>query len=532
MRINHNIAALNTYRQLNSAAAGQAKSMEKLSSGLRINRAGDDAAGLAISEKMRGQIRGLDMAARNSQDGISMIQTAEGALNETHDILQRMKELATQAANSTNTNDDREKIQEEISQLSSEINRIGNTTEFNTKKVLNGNVGGGSINANATTAKLSGGANAEQAQYKITVDGASTDGQTVEFDGVKFEFHDTSGSIVSGNVHAGTTAGSTAASNTLNLFEAMRNSTLNTNWDITMNEDGEILATAKKGQSKDGVAGNSTGAASFTGVTGTSSQEVTGVDAIKAEGEITFNGKPENGSYIKIGDQTIAFFDSSKQNQAAIAQKFVDEGSVSPDAFVDTHNKNLATILEDLQTEVGNGGTAEITSTTDFSVRIKATTAGEGLEVSGTGNFADTSVHNALAGVGSDAIKLQVGANANQSFSVDISDMRSVALGITGTTGDVQAGGVTGAKYTATGNVTDGTSNSKDEYALDVMSHESATAAITVIDNAINEVSKERAKLGSFQNRLDHTINNLNTSSENLTAAESRIRDVDYALAA
>ena len=138
MRINHNIAALNTYRQLSSNQGVGAKSLEKLSSGLRINRAGDDAAGLAISEKMRGQIRGLDQASRNSQDGISMIQTSEGALAETQSILQRMKELATQAANGTNTDSDRAEIQKEINQLSSEINRIGNTTEFNTQKLLKG----------------------------------------------------------------------------------------------------------------------------------------------------------------------------------------------------------------------------------------------------------------------------------------------------------------------------------------------------------------------------------------------------------
>ena len=117
MRINHNIAALNTHRQLNSATTAQSKSMEKLSSGLRINQAGDDAAGLAISEKMRGQIRGLDQASKNAQDGISMIQTAEGALNETHDILQRMRELAVQSSNDTNTADDREEIQKEIESI-------------------------------------------------------------------------------------------------------------------------------------------------------------------------------------------------------------------------------------------------------------------------------------------------------------------------------------------------------------------------------------------------------------------------------
>jgi flagellin len=142
MRINHNIAALNTYRQLGAANNGQMKSMEKLSSGLRINRAGDDAAGLAISEKMRGQIRGLEMASKNSQDGISLIQTAEGALNETHSILQRMRELAVQSANDTNNTDDRTALQNEMDQLAKEIDRISNNTQFNTKNLLNGSFSG------------------------------------------------------------------------------------------------------------------------------------------------------------------------------------------------------------------------------------------------------------------------------------------------------------------------------------------------------------------------------------------------------
>jgi flagellin len=169
MRINHNIAALNTYRQLNSASNAQSKSMEKLSSGLRINRAGDDAAGLAISEKMRGQVRGLDQASRNSQDAISMIQTAEGALNETHDILQRMRELSVQASNDTNTQDDRGEIQKEINQLTEEINRIGNNTEFNTKKLINGDATG------AGTA----GVTQESVSFDFAAMAADTDGSTV-----------------------------------------------------------------------------------------------------------------------------------------------------------------------------------------------------------------------------------------------------------------------------------------------------------------------------------------------------------------
>ncbi|AND42221.1 flagellin [Cytobacillus oceanisediminis] len=138
MRINHNIAALNTYRQLNSASGAQSKSMEKLSSGLRINNAADDAAGLAISEKMRGQIRGLDMAAKNAQDGISLIQTSEGALNETHSVLQRMRELAVQSANDTNTDTDRGELQKELNELIDEVDRIAGQTQFNTKTLMDG----------------------------------------------------------------------------------------------------------------------------------------------------------------------------------------------------------------------------------------------------------------------------------------------------------------------------------------------------------------------------------------------------------
>ncbi len=142
MRINNNISAVNSYRNLTSVNERVDKSMEKLSSGLRINRAADDAAGLAISEKMRGQIRGLTMATKNSQDGISLIQTAEGALNESHAILQRMRELAVQSSNDTNTKEDREKLQLEINQLRQELDRISTSTEFNTRKLLTGEYDG------------------------------------------------------------------------------------------------------------------------------------------------------------------------------------------------------------------------------------------------------------------------------------------------------------------------------------------------------------------------------------------------------
>lgn len=154
MRINNNMMAMNTHRQLGISTNNGSKSMEKLSSGHRINRAGDDAAGLAISEKMRGQIRGLNQASRNSQDGISMIQTAEGALTEVHAMAQRMRELAVQANNDTNTNDDLGELQKEFNQLKEEITRVGNKTEFNTKNLLNGSLGSQAADGSTTIADL------------------------------------------------------------------------------------------------------------------------------------------------------------------------------------------------------------------------------------------------------------------------------------------------------------------------------------------------------------------------------------------
>ncbi len=170
MRINNNLMAMNTHRQLGVSTAQGAKSMEKLSSGYRINRAGDDAAGLSISEKMRGQIKGLVQASRNAQDGISMIQTAEGALNEVHSILQRMRELAVQASNDTNVSVDRGAIGSELTQLGAEITRIKDNTEFNTRKLLDGS---------ADTVTIQVGANCGQAM-ELNFDGTGIDLTAVE----------------------------------------------------------------------------------------------------------------------------------------------------------------------------------------------------------------------------------------------------------------------------------------------------------------------------------------------------------------
>lgn len=214
MRINSNIAALNTYRQLNSASQAQGKSMEKLSSGLRINRAGDDAAGLAISEKMRGQIRGLDQASSNSQDAISLIQTAEGALNETHSILQRMRELSVQSATDTNTAQDRTNIQDEMTQLTKEIDRIAGSTQFNTKNLLDGSMGSAVntavANINSNTALKSGSAAVTAASTLVSLQDTNnnslgitaTDVISVSYvkDGTTTSFNVTAGALTVGDL--------------------------------------------------------------------------------------------------------------------------------------------------------------------------------------------------------------------------------------------------------------------------------------------------------------------------------------------
>jgi flagellin len=354
MRINHNIAALNTYRQLNSASTAQSKSMEKLSSGLRINRAGDDAAGLAISEKMRGQIRGLEMGSKNAQDGISLIQTAEGALNETHSILQRMRELAVQSSNDTNTDADRGELQKEINQLTEEMDRIADTTEFNTKKLLNGDL----------------------------------KGVTEELGNVNFD--NQGDSALFSNVAATTAAVAgtpgTEANETINVkvtdYDAA-GGTFSLEW------------TAQDGQTN----------------------TITGVAAAG-------------------GDQTIA---------------------TSSGSYVLT---------------VGAIGVEDIGKETTFTSRASVE------------EYADSS------------LSFQIGANSSQTMSVGISDMSSSALNVSG---------------------------------IDVTSAGSAEASISAINSAIEKVSGERSKLGAYQNRLEHTINNLGTSAENLTAAESRVRDVDMA---
>jgi flagellin len=538
MRINHNIAALNTYRQLNTASTNQSKSMEKLSSGLRINRAGDDAAGLAISEKMRGQIRGLDQASKNSQDGISMIQTAEGALNETHDILQRMRELATQAANDTNVGSDRTEIQKEINQLSSEINRIGNTTEFNTKSLLKGD---GKTNLTATglaniSGNLTNGAekSTTEATQTVTLSAAAVAADTAKFtlNGVQltatFTASGSNGGVAGDNKGYGVTAttanvaldasadATNGAAGLRDAFQKMidANDTLRGNYKVT-GTGADITISAVKGGAFEGAAGNMAAFAKTGTGMGTAAAVAnagTTTNAVQSSKTLDFSSvdtvaeaKDMVGKGLTINGTQIEFYNAN--DGAYTGNALGVDISDAIEASAGSNDEALAKAIAD-QVKIDGVTLTQSTNT----VVVKAATAGK----------AGDSISIADGGVQDDfKATFQVGANKDQSFTIDIKDMRSEALGITaksGTTG-----------FTSSNNVTDGTSSTNQEAALDVSSFTSATAAIDTINKAIESVSSERSKLGAFQNRLEHTINNLNASSENLTAAESRIRDVDMA---
>jgi flagellin len=467
MRINHNIAALNTYRQLGNANSAQGKSMEKLSSGLRINSAADDAAGLAISEKMRGQIRGLDQASANAQDGISMIQTAEGALSETQDILQRMRELATQAANDTNTTTDREEIQKEMNQLTSEINRIGNTTEFNTQKLMEGSktaapAAAGEYNLNNISASAG--------VYSIAASSIAT-GTAYTIDGE---------SAITLTTGAGTVAGLASAINAHSTLGAKYNAVAT----------GSIVKLTQ-------ASGNYTSTAPVSST-------------------LTLSTTQAGASGISSGTFTI-----DGQNITLGAASGAD---------------GLAT---------ATGLQAAIQANTTLNAKYTVTITGSDVKLAqNTGNYSSTAptVGSSLTlstvatgSNGTGGIVFQIGANGGQSMTIEINDMTATSTGkngleiasASGTTVQSESGKT--AYYTTGLVVTNGTDNTNAFKALDISTHDKATAAIDVINDAIENVSGERSKLGAYQNRLEHTINNLGTSSENLTAAESRIRDVDMA---
>lgn len=510
MRINHNIAALNTYRQFNNANNAQGKSMEKLSSGLRINSASDDAAGLAISEKMRAQVRGLDQASSNAQDGISMIQTAEGALNETHDILQRMRELSDQSANGTNTADDRKSIQDEVNQLKQEIDRIGNTTEFNTQKLLNGSLkstSGASVGQNTTigssiakldpasltaTAALDSAALVGSGDFvseKINIDGTDI---TVNWQNLTT---DEQAIITSGT---GTTATTSSMKKAADLVVSKINEAIDNSGTNVAHISGYV-DSSKKLVLESGTTGTDSAVKTASATTSIAGKLLGAAGAAGATGASTYNGADITASTtadLKVNGVLMEVTLQAAANGDDMSDVVSNLESDINDA-IDAYNTTTGRVS-------GQEGFIEnVTVAVDKDGKLNINSQSGPVELAdraGSTAIKDLGLSQAQTEAsGNGGMTFQIGANKGQNITFGVNDMRSAALGIAG---------------------------------LDVSSQAGASKGLDSLDNAIKKVSSERGKLGAVQNRLEHTINNLSTTSQNLTAAESRIRDVDYALAA
>jgi flagellin len=507
MRINHNIAAANTHRQLTGNTAAASKSLEKLSSGLRINRAGDDAAGLAISEKMRAQVRGLDMAAKNAQDGISLIQTAEGALNETHSILQRMRELADQSANGTNTADDRAALQEEVKQLKDEIDRVGNATEFNTQKLLNGalkSAGGATVGQDSTTgsavAKLTNGklqATAAMGAASGKANATSFAKETLTIDGSDIE-------VNWQNLTSDEKAVMTGVSSTDSISQNKAKDLIISKINEAIDQSGKNVAhingyvdTAGKLVLQSGTSGQDSIVKSQSATSGVGVVR----SFVSGTASATKGTNNYNGTAITAADK-FSFNVGNVTLQASV-------GAIAANTAMTTAAKTLEAALK-VATSAYNALQGKTKGQEGFVEDIKVNALKDGrfevVSQSGPVSFKDLDGKTTVQDLGlsqaqteasgNGGVTFQIGANRGQTISFGIGDMRTAALGLAG---------------------------------VDVNTAASASQAITSLDTAIKSVSAQRSKMGAVQNRLEHTINNLQTASENLTAAESRIRDVDMA---
>ncbi|MFC4738045.1 flagellin [Bacillus daqingensis] len=421
MKINNNIQALNAYRNLYQNQQATSSNLEKLSSGLRINRAADDAAGLAISEKMRSQIKGLKMAERNALDGISLMQTSEGALQEVHAMLQRMRELSVQAANDTNTDEDREQLQKEIDQLKKEIDSVSEKTEFNTRKLLDG--------SSALVTTLSG----EQ------ILGGTPDVQSAEYASGSYRLQ------MENVVQTAEMTQPAAGLNESSVLLDPNGSGQFGSYTINVREYDEQSASAK-------------------------------VEVIGPQGRVLETKVIEKGEDVTVGGVSIKTADITSNGTARV--KLEATASLKLNKLNEDETETLVRAEKTVTTVNGEFRYEGIHYPVGASV-LAAEQPAQEFSLS----------NNALA--------FQIGPNTGQEVLIDIPKMDTVTLGITD---------------------------------ISVASSKDAGEAIFKLDRAVAMLSDARAKLGAVQNRLEHTINNLQVTHENLTSSESRIRDADMAL--
>ena len=558
MRIQHNIMAMNAYRNYNTNTSALSKNLEKLSSGYKINRAGDDAAGLAISEKMRAQITGLNAAQKNVKDGISLVKTAEGAMQEIQDMLNRMDYLATQSANGTYDDPvDRKNLQKEVTALRDEINRIADSANFNGIKLLDGSLASTGTNssaefkgwdsikgtlaagladveatktkdtilqANMTAAAATGG-------EKFTMSIAMSDGKTYDFeitaklsetDNTKFSFVDKDGNELVGGL---TAAGGLTDVNIGKAFEAaIKNSELGKTYNVDgTTTAGKIVLEAKEAGA--GVANvasvdmqyfNAAGVNTAFGGTNkiagpdktTAGASVTGEDAYQSldlSNALIFKHTDDNTSLEK------AVFEINGEKFV-----FVENGKVDDDAIKQMREAGIEHWVE--------VGAAKTIDENDVAAMVEKIKHATGLDVKqGTntaGVWADDAtgtcikINDGTSSKAGGGLTLQIGDTADQfnQLRVNVGDMHTNAMGTGKTTLD-------GQEVTVNKTIAD----------IDIGKLEGAQEAIGVIRNAINYVSEIRGDLGAVQNRLEHTQKNLSVMAENIQDAESTIRDTDVA---
>ena len=445
MVVQHNMQAANANRMLNVTTSAQSKSTEKLSSGYRINRAADDAAGLTISEKMRKQIRGLDQASTNAEDGVSSVQTAEGALTEVHSMLQRMNELATQAANGTNSKDsDRQAIQDEIDQLTTEIDRVSETTKFNETYLLKGDKGATkNVYMNGHDAGLKG-TLTDSAKSATFVMDTLSEGDKITIAGKEYKI-------------------GSSTTDATNLIDKAN----------------KELTAAGAGSTKD---------VEIDGKKYTLTFKAGGNTIADAEGNAvadlnTLKGKVKEGSSVGYDGKTLTVMNDKLGGGT--------DGKTADGIDDDDSSIITAARAKDLIK-------AELTAANNIGTVDEKATVEDGVDADGKTTF---EIHKGYATVANTlSFNLHVGADADMTnkINVEIDSMDSASLGIKG---------------------------------LSIMddSGNAATYAVDAISDAISKVSSQRSSLGAVQNRLEHTINNLDNVVENTTTAESRIRDTDMA---
>lgn len=522
MVVRTNTMAMNAQRMMNINNNKVSASLKKLSSGFKINSAADDAAGLAISEHMKAQIKNLDAASANSNDGISLAQTAEGALNEVHDMLNRMSELATKAANGVYTDTQRSNYSDEVSQLQSEIDRISDATNFNGIKLLDGSLQADAaqitidpaLTANVTTSAgvagvktLSGvqgmtntASTTASATYSFTVDTNGTQTtHTVKLDlvGDAVTF---AGTIDGKSVTLSSAATKNAATNVqvaAALAEALNKTDFKDNFTITSGTGTEVFTAKAVG----------TDQPTLKSTTLVQTGDDTSANNVNSSLSVAETTKAYDAvKQLDLSKQIVTNSDSAVNGASKVftigGRKFA---LVASDASA-VATSNFASDVVKINTTLATAALGTPTNYTDAIVSAIATkineTTGENVSYQqkiGDKNMLSLGDSTKPSGEG-EGLNLQIGDTYDgyNKLTLSINNMHADALGV-------------------------------GKGQIDISTQTGAGSAIKVINDAIDKVSKQRSSLGAIQNRLDHTINNLDTTSENLTSANSRIRDTDMA---